>query len=160
MWAPSYFTASRGAAPPEIVKEYIHGQKQPDQAGASSRPRRTGLPRPDPPMSRTDELRDLVDDYARGDLTDEEFLQRLESQRVDIGNDKSPTSNGRTRLLLERMPRSAGSAGSEPLGHFDVTNARVESSHRQVEQVIAVVMDGSAGRQDRQTLIGPPASTM
>ena len=38
VWAPSYFAASCGGAPLEIVEEYIRGQKRPDQAGASSRP--------------------------------------------------------------------------------------------------------------------------
>ena len=38
--SPSYLAASCGRAPPEIVKEYIRGQKRPDQGteAASSLP--------------------------------------------------------------------------------------------------------------------------
>jgi putative transposase len=37
LWSPSNFAASRGAAPQEIVKDYIRGQKRPDQEGLPPR---------------------------------------------------------------------------------------------------------------------------
>lgn len=38
VWAPSYFAASCGGAPLEIVKEYIRGQQRPSRTDACSRP--------------------------------------------------------------------------------------------------------------------------
>ena len=35
-------------------------------------------------MNPTEELKELVEAYARGELTDEEFLRRIESQRIDL----------------------------------------------------------------------------
>jgi putative transposase len=47
LWSPSYLAASCGGAPLEIVKEYIRGQRRPDQEGLPPRPEGRGFrPRP------------------------------------------------------------------------------------------------------------------
>ena len=43
LWSPSYPAASCGRAPLETVKDYIRGQKRPDQQGLPPRPEGRGF---------------------------------------------------------------------------------------------------------------------